>query len=192
MNLNFNKKIILFLKCLFVWWKPQGSKNISKAQIILTQAGSDLSDGSISKTNRDLAILAKKYSEQLNIPIFAQGEVARVLDEMNVPVIARTKSEAIPDNFGSKEYQGTDGIVSLQKKYCDEHGFKRVIILAFVPHIWRAKWTYEKAGFDTFIPNDLPWYVFQKDANQQRWRRAITAYPYEFKTRLEYLFKGMI
>ena len=186
------KSIILFLKCFFVWCKPRGSEDLSQAQIILTQAGSDLVDESIGQTNRDLARLAKKYSEQFNIPIFAQGEVARVLDEMNVLVAVRTKPEAIPDNFGSDEYQGTDGIVSLQKKYCDKHGFKKVIVLAFVPHIWRAKWAYEKAGFKVIIPSDLPWYVFEKQANQRRWRRPITAYPYELKTRLEYLFKGMI
>jgi hypothetical protein len=186
------KSMILFFKCLFVWWKPQGDKNPSEAQVIVTQAGSDLVDGSTAQTNVDLANIAREYHEKLGIPIFAQGEVARALDNMNVPVAGRTPREAIPDNFGSREYQGTSGVAALQKKYCDEHGFTKVLVVAFVPHIWRAKWTYEKQGFQVLVPPDLPWYVFETDANQRRWRRAVVAYPYELKARFEYLFKSLI
>ena len=186
------KNLLLLFKCFFVWWKPKGNRNLSEAQIIVTQAGSDLLDGSTAQTNKDLAAVAKKYHKALGIPIFAQGEVARVLDQMNVPVAGSTPREAIPDNFGSKEYQGTSGVAALQKKYCDEHGYTKVLVVALVPHIWRAKWTYEKQGFETFSPSDLPWYVLETNANQRRWRRAVVAYPYEFKARLEYLFKGMI
>ena len=186
------KLISLFFKCLFVWWKPRGFGNLSEAQIILTQAASDMLDGSSSKTNKLLAEAAKNYSEKLNIPIFAQGEVARVLKERNVPVVGSTPREAIPDNFGSKDYYGTSGVAEIQKKYCDEHSLKKALILAATPHTWRAKWTYEKLGLKVILPPESPPMIFEKGMNQRRWRRAITAYPYELKARLDYLFNGVI
>jgi hypothetical protein len=186
------KSIILFFECIFCWWNPRGQGDLKDAQIILTQAASDMRDSSSSTTNKLLAQAADMYGKKLNIPIFPQGEVAKVLDRMNVFIVGRTPCEAIPDNFGSKEYQGTSGVAMIQKKYCDEHRYSTVIVLAATPHTWRAKWTYEKLGLKVIIPPDSPPMVFEKNMNQRRWRRAITAYPYELKARLEYLFNGEI
>lgn len=183
----------MFLKCLFCWWKPGIKGNLKDAQIILTQASSDMEDGSSSKSNKILAETAKFYSEKLNIPIFAQGEVAKVLKEMNVnSLVGSTPCEAIPDNFESKDYYGTSGVALIQKKYCDEHNIKNALILALYPHTWRAMWTYEKIGIKIILPPKSPSMIFEKKANQHRWRKAITAYPYELSARLKYLFMGLI
>lgn len=186
------KKISLFIQSLVCWWNPGARGNLSDAQIILTQAASDMADGTSSKTNKLLAEAAQRYAEQLKIPIFAQGEVARVLDLLNVEVVGRTPCEAIPDNFGSGEYQGTDGVAKVQKKYCDQHGFTRILMLAASPHTWRAKWTYEKLGFEVILPPKSPPMISQKGMNQKRWSRYSTAYPYELGARLKYLFIGLI
>jgi hypothetical protein len=186
------KQILLFFKCILCWWNPKAQGNLSDAQIILTQAQSDMKDGTSSKGNILMAEVAKKYNEELGIPIFAQGEVARVLDTMKVSVIGRTPCEAIPDNFGNNEYQGTSGVALIQKKYCDEHGLTRVLVIAGSPHTYRAMWTYEKMGFTVILPPKSPPMIFEKGANQDRWSRAITAYPYELWARLKYLFMGVI
>jgi hypothetical protein len=186
------KSIALFFKCLFFWWNPEGEDDLKEAQIILTQAASDMADGSPSMTNKLLAEAARSYSEELHIPVFAQGEVARVLDGMDVSVIGRTPREAIPDNFGSTEYHGTSGVALVQKRYCDEHGVTKALILAGSPHIWRAKWTYEKLGIKVILPPKSPPMVFEKGMSQRRWSAAWRAYPYELKARLGYLFEGVI
>ncbi len=186
------KSISLFFKCIFYWWNPRGQKNLKDAQIILTQAQTDMADGSSSRGNKLMAEVTAKYSKELSIPIFAQGEVARVLDTMYVSVVGRTPCEAIPDNFGLKEYHGTSGVATVQKKYCDEKGFTRVLVIAGSPHTWRAKWTYEKMGFIVMLPRKSPPMIFEKGANQKRWSRAVTAYPYELSARLKYLFHGVI
>ena len=183
---------MLFFKCLFCWWNPKQQGNMSDTQIILTQAASDMADGSSSTTTILLAQAARIYSEKLNVPIFAQGEVARVLDSMNYPVVGRTPREAIPDNFGSKEYYGTSGVAKIQKEYCDEKGLTKALIIAASPHTWRAKWTYEKLGIKVILPPKSPPMIFEKGMNQKRWSSAIRAYPYELKARLQYLFKGLI
>ncbi len=182
----------MFLKCFFVWWNPRGHDDLKNAQIILTQAESDMKDGSSSKGNKLLAETVRTYYEKLNIPIFAQGEVAKVLDTMNIPVVERTPCEAVPDNLGSKEYQGTSGVALKQKKYCDEHGFTKVLIVAGSPHTWRAKWTYEKLGLKVILPPKSPPMIFEKGVSQDRWSRTITAYPYELSARLKYFFMGLI
>lgn len=182
----------MFFKCIFVWQKPKGQGNLSDAQAILTQAASDMVDGTSSKTNKQLAKMAQDYSKQLNIPIFAQGEVAKILAEDNIQVVGSTPCEAIPDNLGSKKYIGTFGVAKIQRKYCDEHHINRVLVLAPYPHTLRAKWTYEKLGLQVILPPDLPPIIFEKGMNQCRWRRAITAYPYELTARLKYLFRGVI
>ncbi len=186
------RSITLFFKCLFCWWNPKGQEDMSEAQIILTQAASDMADGSSSITNKLLAQAAKDYSEKLHLPIFPQGEVARVLDAMNVPVVGRTPCEAIPDNFGSTEYHGTSGVAEVQKEYCDKHGITKALVLAGSPHTWRAKWTYEKLGLKVILPPKSPPMIYQKGMNQRRWSTAWRALPYELKARLDYLVKGVI
>ena len=151
-----------------------------------------MADGTSSTTNQLLAEAAKKYSEELGIPIFAQGEVARILDAMQVPVVGRTPCESIPDNFGSKDYHGTFGVALIQKRYCDEHGLTKALVLAAWPHTWRAKWTYQRLGMEAIIPPDSPPMIFQKGMNQKRWDAAYKAYPYEFSARLAYLLQGVI
>jgi hypothetical protein len=185
------KSIAIFFQSVFCWWDPRGQIDLSPAQIILTQAASDMADGSSSTTNRLLAQAAKEYHEKLGLPIFAQGEVARVLDTMGVPVVGRTPREAIPDNFGSKQYQGTSGVALLQKRYCDEHGLTRALVLAGSPHTWRARWTYEKLGLTVLLPRVSPRMVYEKGMNQKRWSSAWRAIPYEFSARMLYLFKGI-
>lgn len=178
-------------QCVFIWRKPSGEGCLQEAQLIVTQAASDLKDGLFSKSNIGLADCAQRYHEILGIPIFPQAEVGRILKQRDVHILGDTPFDSNTSIFSSN-YSGSDGVAKLQKELCDREGWSRVILVATYPHAWRARWIYERLGLKVIIPPDLPRMQFERKFSQKRWRWPITAYPYEFLTRLFFLYKGLI
>lgn len=178
-------------QCLFVWGQPAPRGALDDAQLIVTQAMSDCEGGASSDTNLVVAELARKYHEQLGIPIFPQKEVGTILEAMGVQVVSCAPAQsAIP--LLSKQYIGTEGVAWLQKVFCDSHAWTRMLIIVPYPHFWRALWIYERLGLQVIVPSGLPKMKFQSNLSQWRWRRTITAYPYELLARLRSLYKGLI
>ena len=184
-------RIRRFLQCIFVWGVPQAKGDLHEAQVILTQAMCNLSDGSASKTNMLLAKCVRKNYIVLGAPVFPQGELAQAIERQQVPIIGQTRILQSSGVF-EEGYFDTYSVALEHKKFCDQMGWKRVVLVSFVPHIWRAKWVYEKLGFEVIIPGEMPKMVFQKDLAQRHWRRDLTGYAYEFLARLYYLWKGYI
>lgn len=178
-------------QCIFNWRKPPGEGRLQDAQLIVTQAASDLEGGLPSKSNMGLADCAQHYHKMLGIPIFPQAEVGRIIKQRGIHILGNTPFDSNTSIFSSK-YSGSDGVARLQKELCDEMGWSRVILIATYPHAWRARWIYERLGLEVIIPPDLPKMKFEHKFSQKRWRWAITAYPYEFLTRLFFLYKGLI
>ncbi len=178
-------------KCLFVWGKPSPRGSVEDAQIILTQANSDLVDGSSSRTNKKLAAFASCLRKKLSLPIHAQGEVGRVLLADGVRVEGKTFRQEETQEKGLK-YLDTFSVAVAQKRFCDERKFKRVIPVAPVPHIWRVIWVYEKLGFEVIVPPDMPTMVWKEEMKQGQWRAPGSGYVYEFCSRLMYWYKGQI
>lgn len=178
--------------CLFEWGQPNSRGDMSKGQIILTQAASDLSDGHSSNTNKDIACEATLIYGQTFLPIFPQQEVRTILEDGPCPIVGEATSKDSNKRVESTEYMGSDGVARLQKKYCDKHKITCVIVVAAYPHAQRAIMIYEKLGLEVIVPPWLPKAQFEKDMAQWRWQRAITAYPYEFFIRLFFLFTGRI
>lgn len=182
---------VRLLQCLRAWGKPPRSGKPEAAQVILVQTVSDLKGGRPSETNLALAKLARKYHEQLGVPVFPQVEVGRILEEWGVPVVGSTPVFSEIPVF-AKGYAGTHGIARLQKEFCDSKAWRRALVLAAWPHAWRAIWNYERIGLEVIVPPDLPKMKFERQMSQARWRQALTAYPYEFLARLFYLKQGLI
>jgi hypothetical protein len=179
------------LQCIFIWGQPAPEGDIQQAQIIVTQASSNCYGNRPSKTNFALAGFAEMYHRRLGIPLFPQEAVARILMANNVEIIATTKSYDLP--LLSAEYgSGSRDVAELQNNFCRERGWTKVLLVAFSPHAWRARWIYERLGLEVIIPENLPKIQFQSDLSEWRWRRAVTAYPYEFFTRLWFMYKGYI
>lgn len=180
-----------FLQCLFRWGQPAEYGDVHKAQAILTQSMCDLTDGRVSEINKKMAELVKRLNDKLKIPVVAQGDLVPALKEVGVPIFSQTR--ALPkQSIVAAEYFGSEIVVVDQKKICDKMGWSKVIIIATIPHVWRARWIYEKQGFEVIIPAEIPKMIFQKNLVQPRWRKAVTAYPYEFLARLYFLCKGYI
>ncbi len=178
-------------QCFTVWGQPAPSGNSEDAQLIVTQAMPDCEGSVSSDTKLELANLAQRHHQELGIPIFPQAEVGRVLENRGVRVIGSAPNQSTISLL-SDEYIGSHGIAQLQKDFCDSRGWTRVLVVVPYPHAWRAIWIYERLGFEVIIPPDLPKMKFQSSMTQGRWRRAITAYPYELLARLWSLCKGLI
>jgi hypothetical protein len=180
-----------FLQCFFVWGVPKPRGNPTHAQIILTQAMPNLEPGIPSRANVLMADFVERCQLKLKLPIFAQGELAEVLKHRGVVLAGETPVQSTANVLGA-HYLGTFEVAGLQKEYCTQMCYSRIIPVSAAPHIWRAVWVYERLGFKVIVPTDMPAMVFEKGLTQRRWRRAITAYPYELLARLLYLYKGYI
>lgn len=178
-------------QCFFVWGQPAPRGAAGDAQLIVTQAMSDCVDGGSSETNFVVAELARKYHAELGIPIFSQKEVGRILEAMGVQVVSNAPTQSTTPIL-SKKYIGTEGVARLQKVFCDSRAWARALIVVPYPHFWRALWIYERLGLQVIVPEGLPKMKFQSNLSQWRWRRAITAYPYELAARLRSLCRGLI
>jgi hypothetical protein len=151
---------------------------------------SDLTDGTTSRVHDVLARYVIDLQRATALPIYPQGGLARVLAKYNIPLMGRTR-ESIANSIFDPKYFGTYEVVLEQKAGCAGR-YSRIIPVQVTPAIWRAIWVYEKLGFTVVIPPDIPHMIFQNELSHWRWRRAITAYPYELAARLVYLFKGYI
>jgi len=151
----------------------------------------DLDDGRTSEINKKMARLVGRLSRELKVPVVAQGDLVPALKKAGVPIFGQTR--ALPtQRIADAEYFGSEEVVTEQKEICDKMGWGKVIVVSLVPHIQRAIWIYKKEGFEVIIPAEMPRMIFQKDLIQPRWRKAITAYPYELLARLYFLWKGYI
>ena len=143
-------------------------------------------DGSTSKTNRELAEFAASYQRGVGLPILAQGEVARALDNLAKParVHSRTALQTETGLF-KKGYLDTYGVAHAHLEYCIARGWKRVLVVGYVPHIWRARWTYEGLGLTVIVPKDLPRISFER-FSQVRLSSALRLYAFELCARVYY------
>lgn len=185
--MHFLKRL---LQCLFVWGTPKPRGDLHEAQVILTQSMSDCTNGSVSKVHSSLAEYVQKLYDELGLPICAQGELAPALEARRLPLVGKTMAQIAYD-VADPEYFGTYEVALEQVRFCAGR-YRQIIPVQVTPAIWRAIWVYEKLGFGVIIPPGIPAMAFQENLKEWRWRRAITAYPYELAARLVYLSKGYI
>ena len=179
------------LQCLFCWGTPKPKGDLTRAQMILVQAASDLVDDSPSRINMELAQYVADLHTLTRLPTHAQGEVARILDKKYVPLLGRTYTQR-QAREQDLPYIETIDVALQQKQLCDDVGWDKVVVVAPVPHIWRVVWVYERLGYEVIIPAQLPRFLWGEKLEQERWRTPWKAYRYELGARLLYLYKGYI
>lgn len=161
------------------------------AQIILTQACSDLESGKTSGTNVWIAAMAAQLSNEFGIGIFSQGEVTAKLRQLGVEVAGSTRIQSTANPF-EDEYLDTWGVAQEQAAYCRKNGITRVLVMHYVPHVWRVMWCYKRLGLEVIVPPDLPIMVYEEGLQQKRLSSPWTLYPFELAARLVYWWKGYI
>ncbi len=179
-----------FFTCLFYWRRPVPDRTLNDAQVIIVLACSDLANGETSLTNRQLADYAIVYHRLLSLPIIAQGEVARAIKDKGVPVFSQTRLQTTARPLDPR-YLDTQAVAEHDRTLCREQGWTRILLFAYVPYVWRARWVYERLGLQIIIPRNLPHIIFE-DFAQKRLSRRQTLYPFELIARLVYLWRGNI
>ena len=180
------------LQCIFVWRVPNPCGNPATADLIVVQSASDCIGNATSTTNIALADAAQVLHETHGTPIFPQAEVGRVLNTRGVATIATTPIYSTISLLTSEYGAGSYDVALLHKQLCVKHGWTKVVVLAYHPHIVRVVWIYEKLGFEVIVPSNVPRMTYQSTASQWRHRRAITSLPYELAARLWFLYQGYI
>jgi hypothetical protein len=118
-------------------------------------AMSDLAPG---PTNEELARLAAEFVDEHPVPIIAQWEVARILDDMGVANVISVEPDIAPD--GTVTYLSTAGVAAKGLTLARDAGIDpgHAGVLCFADHAVRCLLTARAAGLTADVPEgvDLP------------------------------------
>lgn len=135
------------LRCVFMWHLPQSSiKDISRADVILTQAVSLLKDGSPGPGNKILADVLRELHEKFpDKPIIPQEELSLAAPELPYFAIAKRPPSGVACHSNSA--WNTEAVVSFQHDICEKHGWKKAAVVAMPDHQGRTVMVMERFGF---------------------------------------------
>lgn len=179
-------------QCLTQWRvDSRGVEALKQADVIVTQAAEFLKNGAPGPGNVLLAEHAMRLHERFGLPIIAQREV--VAAKPDLPVVGVVGAAA--DGGVRLRPANTHEVCSEQKKICDAHGWKNVLVVTFPEHMWRACEAYKKLGLNpepaVILGHSRIYY--HKDA--RRWQlRSVFRFKYfwEIPSRLLFLKRGWI
>lgn len=172
----------LLWKC-FTEWNAHPT-SLEGAQAILAHAAGENSPTDPGIENKYLSSIIKDLYYKYKVPVFAQGELAPCLSDIPISGKSLRQSE-------SKSYISTFNIAEWQKTECDKIGAKKVILVSYLPHYWRAKKVTEKMGLEVLVPPGIA--EIYDSNNSQIWARyKWLNRPYEILARLMFVFKGWI
>ena len=162
-------------ECLTVWSVP--STTLEGAQAILAHAAGENSPTDPGLVNEFLAQKIRELYHQLKVPVIVEGELKLCLSD--VPLTAVSLRHAEMDEMGI-DYMTTIDIARWQKTECDKLDAKRVVLVSYYPHYWRAVKATEKVGLTVLVPSGLR--EIYDPNNSQVWAR------YKWVNRLYELF----
>ena len=148
-------------ECLTVWSVPPTS--LKGAQAILAHAAGENSPNDPGIVNEYNAELIRELHQKLKIPIIAQGELRLYLNDIPETMFSPRQAETAPN------YMNTYDIAVWQKAECDKLGVKRVVLVSYYPHYWRAMKATEKVGLTVLVPQGL--IELYDPNNSQVWAR---------------------
>lgn len=188
---NSRKEVLVwhFLKtlweCLFVW-HLKGTSNFSGADCVFAHAGAYTTAGEPGKMNEYLVEMIADLYQKTRLPIFAQGEMARLLIARGIPVAGSTPTQA-----ESEEYLDSVGVTKVFKTLADKRGWRRPIMVSYHPHLWRGKAAAEKIGMEILVPHIRPG-IYDSECSQVWMRSPWLNTPRELACRLVWLLQGKI
>ncbi len=164
-------------------WHLKGT-SLEGADVIITHAGGEARDGSPGKINYYLEQVVRDLHRKTGLPIVAQGELARCIQDLplygNIPRMAETET-----------YIDSVDVAKLHKEICDGHGWSRPILVSYQPHLWRGKMVTMKAGFaEVRYPETVA--VYDRNCSQYWMATPLLNYPRELLVRLLWLVQGKI
>ncbi len=170
-------------ECLTVWSVPPTS--LQEAQAILAHAAGETGSSDPGLVNKYLAELIRKLYHELKIPVIIQGELKFCLSDIPLAAVSPRQAETAPN------YMNTYDIALWQKAECDKLGAKKVVLVSYYPHYWRAVKATEKVGLTVLIPPGLK--EMYDPNNSQKWARYKWANRlYELLARPYSLLKGWV
>ena len=170
-------------KCLTVWYIPATS--LDGAQAILAHAADENSPTDPGDVNRYNAEIIKNLYRRLHIPVIIQGELKPCLTDIPLTAVSPRQAETAPNYLSSYD------IALWQKAECDKLGAKKVVLISYYPHYWRAVKTTEKVGLTVLVPPGLEEIYDQNNSQwwaKYKWVNRL----YELLARLHSTLKGWI
>lgn len=148
-------------ECLTVWSVPPTT--LEGAQAILAHAAGENSPSDPGLVNEFLADKIRKLYHQLQVPVIIQGELKLCLSDIPLTAVSPRQAETAPN------YMNTYDIALWHKAECDKLGVRKVVLVSYYPHYWRAVKATEKVGLTVLVPSGLR-EVFDPN-NSQVWAR---------------------
>lgn len=151
----------LLWKCLTVW--SVSPTSLEGAQAILAHAAGENNPNDPGIVNEYNAKLIQELYQELKIPVVAQGELKPYLNDIPRATFSPRQAETAPN------YMNTYDIAVWQKAECDKIDAKRVVLVSYYPHYWRAVRATEKVGLTVLVPSGL--IEIYDPNNSQMWAR---------------------
>ena len=148
-------------ECLTVWSVP--STSLEGAQAILAHAAGEISSSDPGLVNEFLSGKIKDLYHQLQVPVIVQGELRQCLSDIPLTAVSLRQAETAPN------YINTYDIALWQKAECDRLGVKKVVLVSYYPHYWRAVKATEIVGLTVLVPSGLR--EMYDPNNSQIWAR---------------------
>ncbi|MDP3996359.1 MAG: hypothetical protein Q8P86_01545 [bacterium] len=170
-------------KCTTSWQVPETS--IKDAGAIMSHAAAENSDSKPSMVNIFLASVVETLYAQLRVPVIIQGELKPYLPNVPLTAVSLRQTEASPN------YLNTWDITLWLKSHCDKLGVKRVVMVSYYPHYWRAFQSARNVGLIPLVPSGIEEIYDPK--NSQWWaRRKWLNRPYELMVRYYSVYRGWL
>lgn len=151
----------LLWECLTVW--SVSPTSLQGAQAILSHSAGENSPSDPGLVNEFLAGTIRELYRQLGVPVIIQGELKPCLSDIPLAAVSPRQAEIAPN------YMNTYDIAVWQKAECDKLGAKKVVLISYYPHYWRAVKATEKVGLTVLVPSGLR--EIYDPNNSQKWAR---------------------
>jgi len=177
---------------LFTWNIPPASEEeLKTADAIVTQAYSPLKNNAPGPGNDILAKVTRALYERYRLPVLPQEDVANADPSLPIQEKICAKNGETPDGLSTLTWN-THTVAARQAETCKAHGWKKVIVVAFPPHMGRAVAVYRKVGLVP-LPAKMPPGTARYTCSQIKdptLRFPIGAIAREFLARLLFFWKG--
>lgn len=182
-------KLWLNIRPCFFSWKVPPSPNefLKSSEVIIGLAfGQRLTNPGTS--NRAMAKIARHLHYYYQLPLILQLEVSRCL--MDLP-----KAGVIFQHRLEDKCLDTYEVLAQAWEICQKNGWRKAIIVSHPDHLWRAKKTAEKIGFEVSCvdTSSHPYLIPYDRESIQPWTKSRLRFlPREIAARTIYLLQDKI
>lgn len=159
-------------------YRPETTAEPVDSLVVLSFGNRVAADGTTTAgpTNEALADAVQAHVAQQPVPVYAQWEVAELLQARGVPNVVSIEPEAGAD--GTTTYLSTSGVTDqiVQRAEADGVDLGTVGVVAFSDHIVRAVQTAERSGMDAVVVEGIDLPTEYDTESGQEWTRDRVTY----------------